>query len=693
MIGAGSLYLAAAAIAAYFILYGLGGKYRSAAPWAYRLHVLAVSLASVFLLYILLTHRFQYHYVYSHTCRSLSWPYLAAAFWAGQEGSYLFWTLCSAVIGLFMLKPSREQSLPVFALGQLFLMILLLQARPFQLMSVLPANGSGLNPLLLDPWMIIHPPVIFLGYALLMVPMAASLSGLIRGSYREIKESLPWAVLGWFFLGAGIFLGGVWAYKVLGWGGYWSWDPVENSSLIPWLTASALVHGLLWQKRQGSGVRGNHLLAISTWVLILLAAFLTRSGVMSDYSVHAFAHTPLTGVLGAFLLVFALGGLGVFLWRFRDISDHSGEVTPFTQEGRFLLARWVLWAGAVLILLGTLSPLLTGLFGSPASVEQSFYYRTMSPLAWLLLVLMGFASANPRDANRALYIMPLAVLLGIFGGINSFSALIFLAAAAFALGANFLTLLAVIRGRGLKYSGAYLAHLGLALMLAGVLVSTAYTQGEIVQLVPGEQSLVLGYQMELMPLEGDSFTLSVQGRGRARWATPRIYNVGGQVMRDPAILRYLGHDLYISPLETGYKYPDQLTLGLGRFAGFGDYSLHFSEFSFGDHQAGGELEIGAVIGVRIMGAAYTITPKLKRSSQGYESIGVPLPESNYTVYLRQVEPAQELIIITIGPELSPGEKTLYVDVKKKPLISLLLLGTILVMAGTAVAVWRRLGEK
>ena len=222
----------------------------------YYIHTVAVVAASAFLLYALLTHQFQYYYVYANTDLSLGTAYLFSAFWAGQEGSYLFWALCGAVAGLFLLKKEhnlRHLVMPVFMAGQAFLLLFLVLDSPFRLLDWIPADGTGLNPLLKDPWMVIHPPIVFIGYALLIIPFAYAVAALYARDYHQgFMPALPWAVCGWFFLGAGIFIGGVWAYRVLGWGGYWGWDPVENASLIPWLAGTALVHGCCCSHRNES---------------------------------------------------------------------------------------------------------------------------------------------------------------------------------------------------------------------------------------------------------------------------------------------------------------------------------------------------------------------------------------------------------------------------------------------------------
>ena len=286
--GQGALFVAfAAAIIAAFLSAWRSSHGIRFAKWAVLIHSGAVTAGSVYLVNALLSHDFRYRYVYSHTDRALAWPYRFSAFWAGPQGSLLFWVLGGALALVTVMYLQRNRPHPlvgaVLALSQACLLWLVLLDSPFQRMLTLPVDGRGINALLLNPWMTVHPPIILLGYAFLAVPLAYSVAALITRDYDGgLFSVLPWTVLSWLLLGGGIVIGGVWAYQVLGWGGFWGWDPVENSSLVPWLTASALVHGLLVQRKRGNMLRSNHFLAITTYLLVLLATFITRSGLMAD---------------------------------------------------------------------------------------------------------------------------------------------------------------------------------------------------------------------------------------------------------------------------------------------------------------------------------------------------------------------------------------------------------------------------
>ncbi|MGM0651945.1 MAG: cytochrome c biogenesis protein CcsA, partial [Bacillota bacterium] len=517
MIGSTGIYIAflAGSVATLLYLYSAvkddPGVLR-VSHFAFFVHTTGIVVASVYLLYALLGHKFQYYYVYAYTERALELRYIISAFWAGQEGTLLLWALIAALIGMVLLFRERELLAPVMTFlcaGQLFLLFFLVVENPFRLLPQMPADGAGLNPLLLDPWMTLHPPVVFAGYALFFVPYAYAAAGLWKNDYMGwAKKALPWSLAGWFFLSVGIFIGGYWAYRVLGWGGYWSWDPVENASLIPWLTGAALIHGLLLQKKLNRMLISNALFAIVTYVLIIYATFLTRSGVLTDFSVHSFAETPLKNYLAAFLFLFLLVGFGLFTIRFINFKKH-GQGNPLT----FSISLYWLFAGGIILLLGmagfialgTSSPLITSLLGAPASVDESFYVRTSTPLAVLLLLLLGLApylSWQERPASSVLYdAMPAGlgglagVVTALFAGIREPYALVFVFAAVFALFAALGGLYSALRRKRLRLSGAYLAHAGVAMLLIGMLFSMGYTSNEVVSLSEGGSSQALGYQV------------------------------------------------------------------------------------------------------------------------------------------------------------------------------------------------------
>ncbi|MCE9627149.1 MAG: cytochrome c biogenesis protein CcsA, partial [Candidatus Eisenbacteria bacterium] len=393
-------------------------------------HAVLLVLALVTLAGLFLQHRFEYEYVAANSSRELSPALTFASMWAGQEGSILLWAAIGAITGLALaLQPGRlsAPAMVFSGIAQLFMIGLLLVRSPFRLSDVVPANGQGLNPLLEDPWMVSHPPTLFVGYAAMLPPFALGAAALWRGEYEEWNRRVwPWTLFAVVSLGLGIVLGGIWAYKVLGWGGYWGWDPVENASLVPWLMAVALLHGLLIQRTLGAMTRTNLLLASLGWLTVVGGTYLTRSGVLSNFSVHSFADTGLGPVLTAFLMVFTLGAAGLLAWRWNAVAPKHVEWLNVSREAALWLGLMTVVTLAVMVAAGTTMPLLTGLAGKPASVRPEFYTAVTMPFALVILLLMAVAPVLrwSRQAGTS-WLQTVGV-----GGIAGMAALV----AAYALG-------------------------------------------------------------------------------------------------------------------------------------------------------------------------------------------------------------------------------------------------------------------
>ncbi|MEI7907596.1 MAG: cytochrome c biogenesis protein CcsA, partial [Bacteroidota bacterium] len=365
---------------------------------------LGIFLASVVLMADILQHNFESAYVWSYSSRDLSTALLVSTFWAGQEGSFLFWTLCSALLSLFLLSYTQKRNLeahvlPIFLAVQTFLVILLIAKSPFRSIyeqfpgeiapGQIPHDGRGLNPLLQNFWMVIHPPVLFIGFAATAIPFSFAIAAMWRKDFHSwLTNTFPWVLFSGLTLGAGLMLGAYWAYGVLGWGGYWGWDPVENSSLVPWIVSMALLHTMLAQLRTGNLVRTNFLFAILSFVLVIYSTFLTRSGVLGESSVHSFTD-PGTIVYGL-LLIFLLGsivlGFGFFLVRYKDMKALAKPMHWLTREFALSLGSFVLIASAIIIFFGTSLPLV-----SSTQVDPSFYNKMHMPIAIIITLLIGYS--------------------------------------------------------------------------------------------------------------------------------------------------------------------------------------------------------------------------------------------------------------------------------------------------------------
>jgi cytochrome c-type biogenesis protein CcmF len=673
----------------------------------YHLHTLGLVISSVYLMYALLTHQFQYYYVYAHSSLNLPVEYLVSAFWAGQEGTFLLWALFTAAAGYLLINKEKElisAMMPFILTGQAFLMLFLILENPFFHLGQQPADGLGLNPLLMDPWMVIHPPIIFIGYSLLIFPFSYAVAALWKQDWEKgLLRALPWVAAGWFFLGAGILIGGAWAYRVLGWGGYWGWDPVENASLIPWLTGTALLHGLIAQKQKGLFVKSNLLLSIITFALIIFATFLTRSGVMAEYSVHAFAETSLTYALAAFNLVFFLSGLTLFIKRYELLPRGKDTIEGISRKSIFALTLLLLSASALLVLLGTLSPVLTGFFGSPSSVDENFYLQTNTPLIFILMIALALCPVamwkqeSIKEIFKRLKIIicltPLALIIGYFMGIKSTLGMILFGGIYFAAAVNILQIIQIWK-KGIKYSGGYIAHLGLALLLIGFLASTAYTESQVLALSKGVKTEALGYNftfLEVLTENNDNYLLvEIEDDSDTYLARPNMYFAGGRLMRSPHISRSALQDLYISPIEVQVSDNREVfILTRDETQRVLNYSFTFREFSFEPHTDTGVIEVGAILEIDDGTNLQEYLPTIRQDPEGRVSDPVIL-SGGELLYLDEIDADTGMIRLFLEIDsVSDRDEVFVVEVKVKPLISFLIIGASLLMVGSGISVWRR----
>src|SRR5947208_14681196 len=356
----------------------------------------AVFLAALVLVIAAFQDDFSIAYIFHHSNRDLPGPYKFATLWSGQEGSLLFWSLLLAAYGLVLrLRHKTDSRLfahasVIMAAVQVFFLLLLnFAAHPFAVMQgTLPQDGSGLNPLLQYPEMVIHPPMLYLGYVGFTVPFAFALAALIMRYPGEkwIQITRRWSMVTWGFLTCGVFLGAHWAYSVLGWGGYWGWDPVENASLMPWLTGTAFLHSVMMQEKRGMLKTWNMWLIFATFLLSIFGTFLTRSGIIS--SVHAFAQSSIGDWFFWFLII-SLATFTFFFLKNRSHlrSEHKLE-SLISRESSFLFNNLLLLVACFTVLWGTLFPVLSeAVQGSKVTVGPPFFNKVSIPVALLLLLL------------------------------------------------------------------------------------------------------------------------------------------------------------------------------------------------------------------------------------------------------------------------------------------------------------------
>src|SRR5574344_1428174 len=485
---------------------------------AQHMVTLGFGLASAVLLYALYSMDFSLEYVASYTDRLLPLFYRLTAFWAGQAGSMLFWALAVALCGsLFLFTPSYKKLTPAsrlwfwiffYGIMAFFSLILTTWSNPFMQQSPVPADGNGLNPLLQNPGMIIHPPLLFLGYGGFVIPGCLALAQCLSGGRAEegswLENSRVFTITGWIFLTAGIVLGAWWAYMELGWGGYWAWDPVENASLIPWLIATAALHTMIIESRRGKLGRVNVSLMWLTTISAFFATYLVRSGVVN--SVHAFGD----GGVGTPLLIFVLAGLALAFWiPLLAPATGKGLAGLESREGMLVLVCWILLTLALIILCATLWPVISLLWSSqPHGLEAGFYNRVCLPLGALLITMLAFCpwlswSGGLRDKNR------FCAALGIFvAGAVTLWALDYRQPTAFvAASASFAVLGSMIMCftdsavRGHRPTlAAHGVHLGLALLALGVAFSGPYKLERALTLKVGATETLGAYKVKLLDL-------------------------------------------------------------------------------------------------------------------------------------------------------------------------------------------------
>lgn len=524
----GHLFIVSAFVSALFaaISYAFAAKNDAAfSEWktlsrtAFGIHIISVFGVITTLLYMLYNGMFEYHYVWQHSNSEMPMRYIMSSFWEGQEGSFLLWLFWHSVLGAILLKYTRSWEAPVLAvvaLVQLFLMSMILGtnfgdvfrigSNPFLLLREHPDfmnlpflqnasyldrfDGRGLNPLLQNYWMTIHPPVLFLGFASTLVPFAYAIAGLWKKRYTEwMKPALPWIYFGVMILGTGILMGGAWAYEALSFGGFWAWDPVENSSLVPWITMLGAAHVMVIQKNRGQSLIMTFVLTTVTFILILYSTFLTRSGILGDTSVHAFTDLGMSGQLLVYLLSFLFLTIILLIINWKDIPKSKDEDSLYSREFWMFIGALILVLSSFQIMFTTSIPVWNKLLGTdlaPPLDPIAHYNSFQIPLAIMLSVLIAvtqyfkYKKTDPKQFFRAI-IIPFGVaivLTAVIGYLMHYSNVMYWAmlfTTLFLICANLNYWLRILKGK-MKIAGASIAHIGFGMILLGAFLSTSKTQ-------------------------------------------------------------------------------------------------------------------------------------------------------------------------------------------------------------------------
>ena len=482
-----------------------------------------IVIAGAVLEWALLSHDFSLAYVADHTDLATPLALVAAGFYGGQQGSLLYWALVLGLLGSASLVASASLGarLAGYAAGVLaailsfLLVVLVIVASPFDLMSVTPPDGLGLNPVLRDGGMLIHPPVVLAGFAAFAIPFSFAAAALLAGRPDSawISHTRRFALMAWGLQTTGLVLGMWWAYHVLGWGGYWGWDPVENVALMPWLATTAYLHSSQVQERRGGLRAWNFGLAMFAFILVVFGTFIVRSGVVP--SVHTFAVSAIGSWFLAFLFVCIVFSVVLLAARANRLAGRAEPTVLVSREGAFALQNLLLIGVAVVVIWGTILPLVSGMAGQQRVVGNSYYERAAGPLLVVILALMAAGPLLPwgrafsdrtrlEPYARALLwpggtaLVVLAAL--VIAGERSIPALVVFPLAAAVAATCFTQFARLGRGWALVWQrrrryGAYLAHLGLAVLVVGIAASHFWQQEKNVTLAPGQEVTVAGYTL------------------------------------------------------------------------------------------------------------------------------------------------------------------------------------------------------
>ncbi len=738
----------------------------SIARYAYHFTAALIMLFSALLMYFILTHQFQYSYVWNYSSSDLPTPLLISTFYAGQEGSFSLWALYTAITGIVLMQYASKKGYEstvmfVWSLVLTFLLLMLIVKNPFTyiwdtfpndlihtgiippgvtnfvwldqakgIWAQFPAEGKGLNPLLQNYWMVIHPQILFIGFTSMAVPYTFALAGLLRKDYQSwVKVAKPWTVFGSAVLGTGIILGGYWAYETLGWGGYWGWDPVENSSLIPWLVSVASIHTMMAQRRSGTFVRTNFVLSILCFIMVLYSTFLTRSGVLGDTSVHSFvdpgmwAYWLLLGVM----TLFGMYGFGLLLFRMKEMPKVPVEHSIYSREFALFLGAFTICFAAVFITIGTSSPIITNILkGKAAAVDTSFYVKTTLPLGIVIALLAGIGqllwwrTSNMKDLMKNLTYPTISSVVFTIGliifGVRDSVIVLFSFASSFALFVNLMVGYRVFKGNP-KYAGGAIAHIGIALLFLGFVSSAKYDDKQTVTLQQGKPVEILhGYTLtylgnHALDEERYGFNVKVQYANEVYNVMPvmRYSSFTNGMMRHPDILNMYTKDFYVTPLSV--ESPDDTkgksyAFNKGETKDIDGMKVTFVDFDFNDEEKGkmvteGDVTIGVIFNVKHDDIEETVTPQFKRTSSGPNYVSAKLANNAVEFSIVKLQPnredkSQSKVEISIAnhgnTDDTPKVESLVVEASIKPYINLVWMGTITLVVGFVLTIIRRVQE-
>ncbi len=759
-------------------------SWKSIARKAFAVQTLSILGIFSLLFYLILNHRFEYYYVWEHSDTKMPLRYILSCFWEGQEGSFLLWMFWHCIISWVIIATAKSWEAGVMfvvALAQVFLASMILGivifdykigSNPFVLLRDHPdfANlpfikmpdylskindGRGLNPLLQNYWMTIHPPTLFLGFGLTIVPFAFAIASLINKKVDQwVKPALPWAFACVMILGTGILMGAAWAYESLSFGGFWAWDPVENASLVPWMTMTAGAHVMLIYAHRKRALVSAYLLALATFILILYSTFLTRSGILGNSSVHAFTDLGMSGHLVLFMVFFILLAFGLMFYNRKSLSEKTEEEHFSSREFWMFIGVLVLVIGSIQITFTTSTPVINKLFGTnlaPPTDPIGHYNQWQVPVAILLCLLIGIGQYFKyiKTDWMAFWkkLMPSVIVSLLITGLSAFVlgkypvhyyTLLF--ASVFAVVANTDYLFRSLKGR-FSNSGPSIAHIGIGLILCGALISNS--KKEIISRnmksidlgkdIPNKENILMELKTDTLPM-GEYY---VTYTGNEQKGVNVFYNISyfkldrsNGVMQkefdlkpfvqlnkrmgnvaEPATKHFLTRDIYthITYAELEDKNEEQLTAEYAapkeQDVAVGDTFVTSNSFVIlqqlnkdverdGLHLNDSDLVVGAKLIVEdINKKLYTAEPLFIIRNFSMMTREDEIPELGLKFSFNKIDPKTGKIQLSIFEKKSNKKNFIIMKAIIFPGINILWMGCFMMIIGSLIALRKRLKSK
>lgn len=729
----------------FFFAYFKKDKLKPAARFFFHASVVMVIMSSAYLLYLIISHQFQYTYVWSYSSTELPIHLLLSSFYAGQEGSFHLWGLFTAIIGLFLLsfiiKKDSELKvrfeavvMGVFMLIQTFIIFSMILKSPYMLIwesfpgevsaGFMPQDGRGLNPILQNFWMAIHPPILFIGFAAMAIPFSFAIAALMKNEYRKwLTLVMPWVLFAAMSLGAGIMIGGFWAYEVLGWGGYWGWDPVENASLVPWILIVAAIHTITSENRTDRLKKISLFLCITAFVMVLYSTFLTRSGILGDASVHSFADpgNEVYTYLIIFMALFGGGGIALMLSRLKQLKPTLEAANILSRETALLTGAVTLCLSALVIAVGTSYPIFAS-----GTIEPAFYNQMNLPVAILIAFINGFSlllkwkHSGEKEFIKSLYV-PAGISLVVTGvlaifGLRDLTMVIFAGASIFALIINSQIAFKLFMKNNFK-AGVYVTHMGLMILFLGIIGSSKYSEEVNISLPINQTKEAFGYELTYkgatpVPRENEKyhFNIVVTKENKSFLLQPIMYysDYSDGIMKNPDIANLIFKDLYITPMSLEmpslFEQKDIVNLEKGKTVEFKDMEFTFLEFGESELHAHSDNShnhadlLKANVEVTLDGKKEKITLMLILDHGTPEYIPVSISGDNkYSIYLEKMnlndDSSISIAIVDNASIKNVPAETFVLTASIKPFINLVWGGTIFMMVGFFFSMYARVRRK